>query len=318
MYDNGSAVAVISPADMLTAEHMDPETRALLLFLANRTANTRTAYELDLKAFMTWSRGFGVPSMLLCQRMHLELYLEHLKSRGIAPATVARRFNTVKLFLRLAYEESIITDDPAKRVRVPKVDHERQRRTWLSTVAMARVMEVAHASAYDYALMMWMTNTAMRVGEVCALDVEDIHREPTRVWVGFVGKGNKYARVDLPYAVVAALDEYLDGRTTGPLFVNGAGHRLTRNNVDFMLQRLVQTAGVTVHDTAGTGKVTPHGIRRTHAKTLAEHGADLLDIAESLRHVDARTTRQSYIGTATGRANMARQKATDIFTGMSG
>ena len=62
-----------------------------------------------------------------------------------------------------------------------------------------------------------------------------------------------------------------------------------------------------------TRRVTPHGLRRTHAKTLAEHGEDLLGIAESLRHKDARVTRQSYIGEARHRANAARQRAADIF-----
>lgn len=315
---DSSAVAVLTPADILTAEQMDPERRMLLVFLANRTAATRLAYEIDLQQFHRWTRDMGLRSMLAAERVHLELYLEHLKAKGLAEATITRRFGTVKLFLHAAYDEELISQDPTRRIKCPKIDREKQRRTWLSTIDMALVMRAAASDPRDNALMMFMSNTAMRVGEVCALDVANLHREPGRVWVGFIGKGNRSARIDLPYATLTALDTYLGDRAEGPLFVNDKHTRMTRRQVSDALQRLAKRAGVTAFDTSGRGQITPHGIRRTHAKTLAEAGADLLDIAESLRHRDTRVTRDAYIGQSTGRGTMARQKATDIFTNMAG
>jgi integrase len=65
-------------------------------------------------------------------------------------------------------------------------------------------------------------------------------------------------------------------------------------------------------------RVTPHGLRRTHAKTAAEQGQDLLGIAESLRHADSRTTRVSYIGLDSGRGELTRQRVSSVYAQMSG
>ena len=312
MHDR-TAIAVLDGGDILGAGPINPEYRALLMFLANRTAATRRAYEEDLRQFSEWLRNrMRKPSMLLADRLDLEMYLEHLTNeRQLAQATIARRFGTVRLFLRHCYDEEIISQDPTRRTKAPKVDSDAQRRTWLSTVDMALVLRVAAHDARDYAIIVFMLDTAMRVGEVCSLNVDSVHRETGRVWVSFIGKGGKQARVDLPYRTLEALDRYLAGRTDGPLFTTATGSRIQRQHVARIIRRCAKAAGVTTD-------ITPHGLRRTHARTAAEHGEDLLGIAEALRHKDVAVTKRSYVGEQRGRANMTRQRVADVYTNMAG
>lgn len=307
--EHANAVAVLTPADMLAAGQLNPEHRALLSFLANRTHATRSAYEMDLRLFSDWLReAAGVRSMLLCDRLMLKMYLEYLDKRvpALAQATISRRFGTVRLFLRHAYDEEILDQDPTRGTKPPKVDSDAQRRTWFETSEMQLVLRAAAKNPREHALIRFMLDTAIRVGELCSLEVEDLHLDPGAVWVGFVGKGNRQARVDLPFRTYSVVATYLDGRTTGPLFLNEWGNRITRKNVAVLIRKLAHEAGV-------NEDVTPHGLRRTHARSAVERGEDILGVSESLRHRDIGVTRRCYVGRQDARANMARQKVSDIF-----
>lgn len=154
-----------------------------------------------------------------------------------------------------------------------------------------------------------MHDMRMRVGEVTQLDVASIRRDPGRGWVGFVGKGDQYDEIDLDYATLAILDRYLAGRTDGPLFLNQWDNRLTRENVQTILNRSCRNCGITY-------PVTPHTLRRTNARTAAEQGADIYSIAQGLRHKDPKTT-MPYTGNATGRGSAARRLVSDLMVQMT-
>ena len=309
--DQSNAVVVLTPADMLAAGQLNPEHRALLSFLANRTYATRAAYEMDLRLFSDWLReAVNIRSMLLCDRLTLKLYLEYLTHREppLAQSTVSRRFGTVRLFLRHAYDEDIIDDDPTRGTKPPKVDTDAQRRTWIETSDMQLVLRAAEPYPREHALIRFMLDTAIRVGELCSLNVESLHLDAGSVWVEFIGKGNRPAHIDLPFRTYKVLDFYLGGRTTGPMFLNLWGNRITRQNVSVIIRKLTREAGV-------SDDVTPHCLRRTHAKSAVERGEDILGVSESLRHKDISVTKRCYVGPQTARANMTRQRVSDIFAG---
>jgi integrase/recombinase XerC len=294
--------------DMLISS-LSREDRAYLNFLAGRHGRTRDNYEQDLKQYATWCAQVGI-GVLDVERVHVELYLEWLRQRGLAESTVARRFGTTRLFLKQAYEDELIPRDPTLRIKPPKVDHAKQYRTWFTTVDMVLVLREAEKDPRDLALLTFMADTALRVGELCALNVEDLTLSSARAFVRFVGKGAKFAEVELPFQAFHTLSTYLAGRTTGPLFLNRHNRRMTRRNVADVIDRLRLAAGIPY-------RVTSHGIRRTHARTLAEHGEDLLGIAESLRHADPRVTRVSDIMDAGSRGARARARAADLFASMA-
>src|SRR5206468_813998 len=82
-------------------------------------------------------------------------------------------------------------------------------------------------------------------------NADSIHRDPGRAWVGFVGKGAKYAEIDLDYPTLTGIDRHLAGRTEGPLFLNEWGNRFTRENVQTVLDRYIDQCKIGYH-------VSPH------------------------------------------------------------
>lgn len=304
----GTALTAI-PLSQVEVSNLDPDSRALLGFLSRYRGRTRENYELDLRQWWAWTSRHNL-TMLGVERFHLELFIRHLQERGLAESTVARRFGTVKGYLHYAYVDELISRDPTAHVQAPKIDHKKQRRTWFTTLDFAGVMKQAMKDPRDHAVITMLGFIGLRVNELCQLDVSSLHRQVGQVQLHFVGKGGNFYVINLPLAVVQAVDRYLDGRTEGPLFLNRYDNRMARRNVQAIIDRCSRAAGVDYH-------VTPHGLRRTLARTLQERGVELGAIQQVLRHADPRVTTMCYIGDGGGVADVARGMATAIYTSMA-
>ncbi|MBV9292646.1 MAG: tyrosine-type recombinase/integrase [Frankiales bacterium] len=271
----------------LTVHGMDDETKVMLGFLARHYGRTLENYELDLRLFKQWATSNGLLNILTAERWQLELYVRHMVTeRHLAPATVSRRFGTIRQLYRFAHDDGVIARNPAAGVRMPKVDHEQQYRTWFTSVDMAIVLRFADRPL-DRAVLQIMFDLALRVGELCSLDVESIRQTNAGPRVSFIGKGGRLASMLVPPSSVVAIDRYLAGRETGPLFLNAWGNRLSRKNVQAIIDRSCAAARVPY-------RVTPHGIRRTSCRFGIQQGESLDQAAERLRHVDSRVTKTCY------------------------
>jgi integrase/recombinase XerC len=131
--------------------------------------------------------------------------------------------------------------------------------------------------------------TGVRVGELCAVDLDDLDRE--RRLVRVLGKGGKERVV--PYGVPAerALDRYLTagrpavwGSGSGPALLLGArGRRIDPRAVRRIVHERVQRV-------EGAPDIGPHGLRHSAATHLLEGGADLRSVQELLGHATLSTT----------------------------
>lgn len=313
--ENGTAIEAIGPSAILSAGH-DPEKLALATFLARyRNPKTRANYAIDLKCYMRFCMEQHV-GMLDVERGHLELYIEHLQNLGLAPATVSRRFGTVYLFLEFAEIDDRIPKNPAKKVDRPKVDSDAQSRPFFEIGEIHAIItrcrrnlsvardELTYATRpdsqcwqtrrdeaerrfrlaqRDYTLLHLMSSTGMRVGSVCALDIESLHFDTGSAYLEFIRKGGKLTRKTLPMETMLLLREHIGNRTSGPMFLNSYSNRITRHNVACVIDRLAHQVGIDRH-------VPPHGLRRTFATTAHQLGATNSELQASLDHADPRTT----------------------------
>ncbi len=149
--------------------------------------------------------------------------------------------------------------------------------------------------------------TAMRVSELCGLDLGDV--DPGRRLLRVIGKGDRERRV--PYGAPAeqALERWLrDGRPplvgarSGPALMLGvSGRRLDP-----------RTARTVVHDwtrrAPGTPDLAPHGLRHSAATHMLERGADLRSIQEMLGHARLATT-QLYTHVSAERLRVSYERA---------
>jgi integrase/recombinase XerC len=141
----------------------------------------------------------------------------------------------------------------------------------------------------DRAVLELLYASAVRVGELVGLDLDDVDRG--RRVVRVLGKGRKERTVPIGLPAARALDAWLaDGRPrlvrplSGPaLFLGERGGRLDQRAVRRLVHRMVR-------EVPGAPDLGPHGLRHTAATHLLEGGADLRSVQELLGHATLATT----------------------------
>lgn len=265
-------------------------------------SNTQSAYRQDLDAFCDWCTSYGLHPVTDVRRPHLELYMRYLKEeRGNSASTISRRIGTLSQFYELAIDDDLITKNPTRLVRRPKVQIDQSVRVSLTRTEMQQLVQAAFdSSPTDYALIVLMGYLGLRVSEACALDVPDcLHIAKAHRCVKFVGKGGKLALVPQPPVVMRAIDAVIDGRKAGPLLLRRDGSRMTRRSADRVVKRCARIAGL-------PGQVSPHTCRHSFIVGSIDAGVPLRQVQLSARHSDITTTIRIY---DRGRANLDTHSA---------
>lgn len=200
-------------------------------FLARYSEPTRSSYAGDLRSWLGWCAGVGLP-VFAVRRPHVELFARALEERGLAPATIGRRLSTVAGFYRFAVIDGTIEHSPAEYVRRPKIDTES---TTLGLDRMelgAFIAQGAIAGATEHALACLLGLLGLRVSEACSIDIEALSVERGHRVVTVLGKGSKLALMPLPPRVARAVDLSAADRLEGPVLLGRSGHRLDRHASD--------------------------------------------------------------------------------------
>lgn len=165
---------------------------------------------------------------------------------------------------------------------------------------------MAAAALRDQAVLELLYGSAIRVGELCGLDIDDI--DAARRTVRVIGKGDKERTVPTSEPAARAVEAWLrQGRPefvrahSGPaLFLGARGGRLHPTVVRrFLHRRLAE------RDLPDMG---PHGLRHSAATHLLEGGADLRSVQEILGHSSLATT-QAYTHVSAERLRAAYRQA---------
>lgn len=137
----------------------------------------------------------------------------------------------------------------------------------------------------DRTLLLLAVQTGLRVSELVKLDRQDIELG-SGAHVRCTGKGRKERCTPLRKEIVAALRAWIDERGNNlqaPLFPNAQGGRLSRDGVEYLLRKHVDTASQQC-PSLKTKKISPHVLRHTAAMDLLQHGVDRSVIALWLGH----------------------------------
>lgn len=259
---------------------------------------TVRAYRSDLRDLAAVT---GVALLQDVDLEHLREWLWVATKRGDARATIARRTAAARAFFTWAVETGLRVDDPSIRLQAPKRGRSLPKVATADT--MAGVLDRARAVAADgdpvhlrdSAMLELLYASALRVSELCGIDIDDL--DPQRATVRVTGKGDK-ERI-APYGVPAqrALDAYLvRGRpalrarradtTAGDaraLFLGARGGRVGPRAVYDVVNRLVGPD-------LGAVALGPHALRHSAATHLLDGGADLRTVQEMLGHASLGTT----------------------------
>lgn len=261
-----------------------------------RSRNTLTAYRRDLRAYWAWlsDRVTGLDDV---DASDLDLYVGHLRDRGLAPSSVARSMVAVRSFHRFRAEEGLAATDPAAAVDMPRVPAGLPKAlTEAEIVALFDAVVGDDAVARrDRALLEVLYGTGARISEACGLRLGDLDLDAGLVRL--FGKGAKERVVPLGRLARAALAEWLDpaGRAVlapqqwarrgdaEAVFLNQRGGRLSRQGAWSVVRRHGGAAGL-------GDRLTPHVLRHSCATHMLDHGADIRAVQELLGHASISTT----------------------------
>jgi integrase/recombinase XerC len=289
------------------------------------SAHTVTAYRRDLTQFLEYAGRAGVTDPARVEPLLLRRFLALQRTRGLAPASIARKAAALRAGFRFLARRGLVPDDPAAGLGVPRGPKR------LPVVLKPRQVDqllagpepVDPIGLRDRAILELLYATGIRVGELCGLRLGDVDLAADTVRV--LGKGARERVVPFGEpARVAVLDYLVDGRAAmlpgadrparsataatrdgaddrAALFFNRRRKPMTQRDVRGMLERYRQAAGAP----AGT---SPHTLRHSFATHLLEGGADLRAVQELLGHV-ALTTTQTYTHVSNERLRRVYEQA---------
>jgi integrase/recombinase XerC len=259
------------------------------------TPHSVRAYVGDVAALLGHAVALGHQDVTGLELRTLRSWLARQQSLGAARTSLARRATAARVFTAWLHRTGRCPVDPGAALASPRAHRtlppvlRRDETRLLLDAAAERAVGDGPVGLRDLAVLELLYATGIRVGELCALDLDDV--DDQRRVVRVLGKGRKERVV--PYGVPAqqALDAWRRGgrrRLTRPasgpaLFLGVRGGRLD--------QRAVRTlVHARLAEVPGAPDLGPHGLRHTAATHLLEGGADLRSVQELLGHASLATT----------------------------
>lgn len=257
---------------------------------------TVKAYESDLRDLR---KACDIQELAEIDVEHLRDWLWISVQRGDARATIARRTAAVRGFFAWAVESGHLDNDPSLRLSAPKRGRSLPKVATVATLAdvLQRLRDAAEEgdpiALRDSAILELLYASALRVSELCGIDIDDLdmHRRTVRV----VGKGNKERIAPYGEPAQRALDAYLvrgrpalasraeDAAAASAVFLGARGGRIGPRAVYDVVSHNIGPA-------LGTLTVGPHALRHSAATHLLDGGADLRAVQEILGHASLGTT----------------------------
>ncbi len=256
------------------------------------SANTRQAYERDLRLFCKTLGFKNSDALVNVSREQITGYMTQLKEKGLAAATIARKLAAIKAFYRFMTAEGYMDANPAevveagtKGIKLPRVLSEDE------VVRLLNQPDITTAEGFrDRTMLEVLYATGMRVSELINLTLERV--DLNMKYIIAFGKGSKERIVPLGSVAAEFLQQYLEkvrpklthaGRNTNIVFLAFGGHELTRQRFWQIIRAYGRKAKI-------NKALTPHILRHSFATHLLDNGADLRSVQELLGHSDISTT----------------------------
>lgn len=256
------------------------------------SANTRQAYERDLRLFCKTLGFKNSDALVNVNREQITGYMTQLKEKGLAAATIARKLAAIKAFYRFMTAEGYMDANPAevveagtKGIKLPRVLSEDE------VVRLLNQPDITTAEGFrDRTMLEVLYATGMRVSELINLTLERV--DLNMKYIIAFGKGSKERIVPLGSVAAEFMQQYLEkvrpklmheDRNTNIVFLAFGGHELTRQRFWQIIRAYGRKANI-------NKALTPHILRHSFATHLLDNGADLRSVQELLGHSDISTT----------------------------
>lgn len=256
---------------------------------------TISAYQNDLRIFMSWSEAFGLkrePNSLnevdLIEYRHYLIFQKNLKG-----STVNRQLGTLKKFFLWGYTQKKFDKNISQKIKFIELSKQRSP-LGLKSFEVQALLQASGSSKHghakrNYALVHLILQTGLRVNEVYLLNEKDIEiKDRSGIVHVRLGKGRKQRQVPLNSKVRNALQLYLEEREPQEkkaFFMSERGKRLTVRAIQAIVQGLSKRAKIC------RIRVSPHSLRHTFALNfLKKNPGSIVELANLMGHDSIDTT----------------------------
>ena len=303
------------------------------------SSRTRIAYAYDLGVFFNYIKDtnpayadieinhFSIDILNKITVDDIEEYLDYLKvySKNSSEHTnrekgIKRKLSSLKSFYNYFFCNQIIEDNPAAKVRMPKLHESEIIR--LDSDEVERLLDEVESGdnltksqkkyhdktkLRDTALLTLLLGTGMRVSECVGIDINDVDFKNSGIKVR--RKGGYEAIVYFGDEVEIALLNYLEYRNTikpvagheNALFLSLQNKRISVRSVENLVKIYSGLITTLKH-------ITPHKLRSTYGTNLYKETGDIYLVADVLGHKDVNTTRKHYAAIEERRRYNARNE----------
>ncbi|MFE8702915.1 tyrosine-type recombinase/integrase [Cytobacillus sp. FJAT-54145] len=262
------------------------------LIESNRSMNTIKSYVQDLHILEKWlfSRHADPIMVEAITKTDIKDFERDIKTTSsLSPATVNRKLVSVKKWAAYLFESKFSPVNLGQEISILKVQKQNTIR-WLTRQEVGRLLHAVQLTKHKNfqkgllheTLIILLVNLGLRIEEACSLTKNSISLRNNLVNV--LGKGYKHRVVPLTEKTKAHILFWLENRENDSdyILVSSRSSQLSTRAAQHMLKKYSTQLGI---------EITPHSLRHTYCKQLADSGVGLQSIADLAGHSSMDTTR---------------------------
>ncbi|MGG4141746.1 tyrosine-type recombinase/integrase [Paenibacillus algorifonticola] len=239
--------------------------------LRGKSQTTIKTYGHAILQFEQWLIGAGT-DLNNYARSDVQQYIDYLTAKKKSAATINKLWNSIKSFSKWSNKYDAIEDISVIKMmdikkQAPKAMDKLERNKLIRNIDRAE-------NKRDFAIIMTLLNTGVRVSELVSLDRVDVEISERKGELQVLGKGNKERKLPLNAEVRRAITKYLEERSDShaALFLSNRQDRISVRSVQYLMEK----HGHNVHQT-----------RHSFITDLVRSGEDLSTIQSLSGHTSA-------------------------------
>ena len=295
-----------------------------MVFCRSRQLREKTmnSYEQTLRLFERWcAEELNITTVDKVSESVIRRYILNLQERGkysfyandkakeinypdrlrdfrkpISPITINNYIRNLRVFFNWLDRDYILKKNPMRKIQQLKVN--RQTKEFITDDEFKKLTRSLDKSYYpehrDYAMIMLMIDSGMRIGECSVLLVEDIDLAHRKIFLrAEITKGRKDRFVFFSSKTETILrrwlqfkDRYVESAYLFPTKPNKTPIQVSNFEINF--KRYLQRANL-------NQKLSPHCLRNNFAKRCLMNGMDIYTLSKILGHSSVKVTEEAYL-----------------------
>ncbi len=269
--------------------------------------NTVAAYSRDLNYFVRFCNDNNIGSLDKVTEKTIRRFVIALSEDKLSKNSISRKLSAIRRLFSFAVRNQLIDTNPASKIPNPKVT--RVLPETINIDSYSKIFSLVDKenssdnSKRIKAIFELLYGSALRVSELCSLDIEDIDFQTESLKVS--GKGSKVRIVPIGSKSIEIIKDYIQSNIarnlSDPLFFDSKNeNRISRHEVYRIVSHYLKEEKIK--------KRSPHILRHSAATHMLNNDADLTAVKEILGHENLSTT-QIYTHVSIERLKKSYKKA---------